>query len=77
MDGCQNYDPFLGTLNIRCRIKLGPQKGTITLTTTHIVLVYEDVDGNMDVGLGFAYYDYECHPPACPPVSLCIEVVGF
>ena len=20
MGGCQNYDPFLGTLNIRCRI---------------------------------------------------------
>ena len=36
MDGCQNYDPFLGTLNIRCRIITGIQKGTIILTTTHI-----------------------------------------
>ena len=33
--GCQNYGPFLGTLNFRCRIKIGIQKGTIILTTTH------------------------------------------
>ena len=32
MGGCQNYDPFLGTLNIRCRTTIG----TIILTTTHI-----------------------------------------
>ena len=36
MGGCQNYGPFLGTLNIRCRIILGTQKGTIILTTTQI-----------------------------------------
>ena len=36
MGGRQNYDPFLGTLNIRCRIILGNKKGTIILTTTHI-----------------------------------------
>ena len=36
MDGCQNYGPFLGTLNIRCRIIIGTQKGTIILRTTHI-----------------------------------------
>ena len=29
--------PFLGTLNIRCRIIIGIQKGTIILTTTHMV----------------------------------------
>ena len=34
MGGCQNYGPSLGTLNIRCRITLGTQKGTIILTTT-------------------------------------------
>ena len=34
--GCQNYDPFLGTLNIRCRIEIGIQNGTIILTTTHV-----------------------------------------
>ena len=36
MGGCQNYGPFLGTLNIRCRIIIGIQKGTIILTTPHI-----------------------------------------
>ena len=35
MGGCQNYRPFLGTQNIRCRIILGTQKGTIILTATH------------------------------------------
>ena len=32
--GCQNYGPFLGTLNIRCRIIIGTQKGTNIFTTT-------------------------------------------
>ena len=36
MGGCQHCGPFLGTLNIRCRIRIGTQKGTIILTTTHI-----------------------------------------
>ena len=36
MSGCQNYGPLLGTLNIRCRIIIGIQKGTIILTTTHM-----------------------------------------
>ena len=36
MGGCQNYGPFLGTLNIRGRIIIGIQKGTIILTTYHI-----------------------------------------
>ena len=26
MGGCQNYDPFLGTLNISCRVIIGIQK---------------------------------------------------
>ena len=38
MGGCQNYDPFWGTINIRCRIIIGTQKGTIILTTTHILV---------------------------------------
>ena len=29
MGGCQNYGPFLDPLNIRCRIIIGIQKGTI------------------------------------------------
>ena len=37
MGSCQNYGPFLGTLNNRCRILIGTQKGTIILTTTHIL----------------------------------------
>ena len=36
MGGCQNYDPFLGTLNIWCRIIIGTQKGSIIFTTAHI-----------------------------------------
>ena len=28
--------PFLGTLNDRCRIIIGAQRGTIILTTTHV-----------------------------------------
>ena len=36
MGGCQNYGPFLGTLNIRCRIIIGIQKGTIILTITQV-----------------------------------------
>ena len=36
MGGCQNYGPFLGTLNIWGRIIIGIQKGTMILTTTHI-----------------------------------------
>ena len=38
LGGCQNYGPFLGTLNIRGRIIVGIQKGTIILITTHILL---------------------------------------
>ena len=36
MGGCQNYGPFLGTLNIRCRTIIRTQKVTLILTTTHI-----------------------------------------
>ena len=39
MGGCQNYGPFLGTLNNRCRIIIGTQKGAIILTTTHMCLI--------------------------------------
>ena len=33
MGGCQNYGPFLGILNIRCRTIIGIEKGSIFLTT--------------------------------------------
>ena len=35
MGGYQNYDPFMGTLRIRCLIIIWIPKGTIILTTTH------------------------------------------
>ena len=38
MGGCQNYGLLLGTLDIRCRIKIEAHKRTIILTTTHIRL---------------------------------------
>ena len=38
MGGCQNYDPFLGTPNNRCRIIIGIQKGIVILTTTHMIV---------------------------------------
>ena len=35
---CQNYDPLLDTLNMRCRIiMIEIQKGTIILTTIHVI----------------------------------------
>ena len=36
LGGCQNYGPFLGTLNIRDRIITGIQKETTILTTTQL-----------------------------------------
>ena len=36
MGGSQSYGPFLGTQNIRCRVRIGTQKGAIILTTTHM-----------------------------------------
>ena len=48
MGGCQNYGPFLGTLNIRGRIIIGTQKGTIILITSHVQL---DLDATPDDAL--------------------------
>ena len=36
MGSCQNYGPYWGTLENRCRIIIRTPKGTIILTTTHI-----------------------------------------
>ena len=36
MNGCQNYDPLMNTPNIRWHIRIGIQKGTIILATTHM-----------------------------------------
>ena len=40
MGSRQNSGPFLGTLNIRCRIILRTQTGTIILTTTHVQTLF-------------------------------------
>ena len=50
MGGCQNYGPFLGTLNIRCRIIVGVRKGTIILTTTHMSYSQHLLQNLMDTG---------------------------
>ena len=52
MAGCQNYGLFLGTLNIRCRIIIGTQKGTIILTTTHMQLILKARRGRIFPRLG-------------------------
>ena len=54
MGSCQNYGPFLGTLNKRCRIIIGTQKGTIILTTTHIALRIHVATGGFGLQLEFA-----------------------
>ena len=51
MGGCQNYGPFLGTLNMRGRTIMGTQKGTIILTTTHM-------SSGLDLGWGGPIGDY-------------------
>ena len=43
MGGSQKYGPFLGPLNIRCRIMIGIQKGTIILTTTLLIITILDI----------------------------------
>ena len=53
LGGCQNYGPFLATLNIRCRIMTGIQKRTIILTTTHMVLGHSGFRGSGCQGLRF------------------------
>ena len=37
MGGCQNYGPFLGSYYNTAPIIQGTQKGTLILTTTHII----------------------------------------
>ena len=37
MCGCEHDSPLLGPLNTRCSIILRTQKGTIILTTVHVV----------------------------------------
>ena len=67
MGGCQNYGPFLGTLNIRRRIIIGIQKGTIILTTTqinHWVAAFTPGLGlaGFELGVLFAWFSYYPYP---------------
>ena len=66
MGGCQNYGPFLGTLNIRGHVKIGTQKGPIILTSPHmsasimcaVMVVRLLLGGSVpkdSIGLGFRY----------------------
>ena len=50
---CQNYGPFLSTLNIRCRIIIRTQKGTIILTSTHVSVCF--LCPGVHLSLGFAF----------------------
>ena len=45
MGGCQNY----GSLNIRCRIIIGIQRGTIILTTTHMCFSNYSIQAYMEI----------------------------
>ena len=47
MGSCQNYWPFLGTLNNRCRIIIGTQKRAIILTTTQMVVSLVFISAHM------------------------------
>ena len=38
MGGCQKHGTLLGTLNTWGRTRMGTQKGTVILTTTHITV---------------------------------------
>ena len=53
MGGCQNYGPFLGTLNIRGRIIIGTQKGTIILTTSHMRIMEKKMETTIMGSIGF------------------------
>ena len=58
--------PFLGTQKIRCRIIIGTQKGTIILTTTHMVYTCSLV-GILRLRLG---PDYRCRLETPPEFGL-------
>ena len=55
VDGCQNYGPFLGTLNSRCRITIGIQKGPIILTATHVLVTNSQNMITVGVDLSYMY----------------------
>ena len=73
MCNCQNYGPFLGTLNIRCRTIIGIQKGTIILTITHMcIYAYVEQVGCCTLGAGF----YPCRQRILQVtyLSVCVDL---
>ena len=64
MEGCQNYGPFLGTLNIRCRIIIGIP---FTLTTSHMSSMLlrntkNQIEHKMQAGMiqGYVVFSFWC-----------------
>ena len=53
LGGCQNYGPFWGTLNIRCRTIIGTQKGTINLTASHL---HQQCTGQGPAKAAYSFY---------------------
>ena len=69
MGGCQNYGPFWGILNIRCRIITGTQKGTIILTTTHVRFRVEGLEGGIYYLFPDAWEDLQSKTPIMVPYT--------
>ena len=73
MGGCQNYGSFLGTLNIRCRIILGIQKGTLILTTSHMLRGFRacrsGASGCWGWGFRERWLSWHCAPKCSQEVS--------
>ena len=65
MGGCQSYFPLWGTLNMRCRIIKGVQKGTIILTTAHMFVILNSQYGTKMIILNI------------PPTRKHFRVQGF
>ena len=73
MGGCQNHGPFLGTLNIRCRIVIGNQKGTIILTTTRMWVAQVREKWSLAASIALRMSKKATCEPKCCPGLVCPE----
>ena len=71
LGSCQIQGPFLGTLNNRCRIIIGTQKGTIILTTTHLGHTRPDVQFAICILSG------KMQSPTTASMKMLIRVVSY
>ena len=73
LGSCQNYGPFLGTLNIRCRVIIRTQQGTIILTTTHLAIM------SLQAALNLKLPNRKLpNPiPTCNPIDIHTEELDF